>query len=577
MFKTSIIWSLAAIGSASAGLFLGLDHSAHSDISKFNALLSQHERVPGQLVVKVKPDALRNATAAEIFDAGRFHIASVKAFETNRRFYTVELAGDEQTAQFLEAAQSNPAIEYAEPNYILHVDGQRDGEPAEKIPAVAEFGKLWGMKNVGQNDAANTPGVVGADISATKAWAITTGNHDVKVAVIDTGVDYTHPELKDNIFNNTAEVAGNGIDDDGNGFIDDVRGWNFAGVSTNDPMDDNEHGTHCSGTIGANGDGGGKIAGVTWHVQIMPVKFLTGSGSGTLADAVKAIQYATKMKVNVMSNSWGGGGYTQSMFDAIKEARDAGILFIAAAGNDADNADSRPHYPAGYQLENVIAVAATTNQDTLASFSTYGKRTVHIAAPGHKIFSSIPVSKGSYDTFSGTSMATPHVSGAAALLWGTDMNMTYAQVKERLLKSRDFIPGLARKINTSGRLNIYNALMGIYPPSPEPSEDAWRDVPLDTPVESAHPYANSENREFTLQGPANAKFLRVVFSKVDTEQGYDFIKVVDASGAEVDSVSGKQENYNSFYVNGNSLKIRFTSDSSATGWGFAVAKIQAVY
>jgi thermitase len=374
---------------------------------------------------------------------------------------------------------------------------------------------------------------------------------------------------------NEKEIAGNGIDDDANGFIDDVNGWNFAGVSNNNPMDDNNHGTHCSGTIGAKGNDGNKIAGVTWNVRILPIKFLTGGGSGSLADATKAIQYATLMGVNIMSNSWGGGGFTQTMFDAIKEAQAKGILFIAAAGNDGQNADNVAHYPAGYALDNVFAVAATTNLDTMASFSTYGKRTVHIAAPGHKIYSSI--AKDGYDTYSGTSMATPHVAGGAALLWGTDTGMTYLQVKERLMKSRDFIPTLSRKVAASGRLNVYNAIMGIYPPSPEPSEDQWRDVEMAAPIESAHPYVNNFKQEWVIDGPAEAKFLRVVFSKVDLENGYDFVKIVDATGTEMDSISGKAENASSFYVNGNKLVLKFSTDSSEVRWGFAVAKVQAVY
>ena len=575
MFKVShILWSVAVLGTASTGLFLGSIESAHSDISKFQSILAQHEHVPGEVIVKVKPSSMLKSQA-EIFDTGRFQISEIKAFETKNDMFTVKLKGDKQTAQYLQAAASNPDLEYAEPNYILRIVGQRSGE-AEKLPNDTDFGLLWGMKNTGQKEPGNgVDGKAGADISATKAWAITTGNRAISVAVIDTGVDYTHQELKDNIFVNTAEIAGNGIDDDANGFIDDIHGWNFAGVSTNDPMDDNEHGTHCSGTIGAKGDDGNKIAGVTWETRILPIKFLTGGGSGTLDDAVKSIHYATKMKVNIMSNSWGGGGFSQAMFDAIKEAKDAGILFIAAAGNDGQNSDTSPHYPAGYQVENVMAIAASTNLDTLASFSTYGKRTVHLAAPGHKIYSSVP--KNGYDTFSGTSMATPHVSGAAALLWGTNTSMSFAEVKERLMKSRVFIPSLTRKVASSGRLNIYNAIMGVYPPSPEPSEDAWKDYDTGTVIESAHPYANSFKQEWAVEGPANAKYMRLVLEKVDLEDGYDFLKIVDATGAEMDSISGKSENASTFYVEGNKMTLKFSTDSSEVRWGFKVAKVQVVY
>jgi subtilisin family serine protease len=314
------------------------------------------------------------------------------------------------------------------------------------------------MKNTGQKDAEGSDGVAGADIGATKAWNLSKGSSDVSVAVIDTGVDYTHEELKDNIFINTGEIAGNGKDDDGNGFIDDVHGWNFAGKN-NDPMDDNKHGTHCSGTIGAKGDNGIGTAGVTWNVKILPIKFLTGSGSGTLADAVEAIKYATKMGVKLMSNSWGGGGFSQTMFDAIKAAETKGILFVAAAGNETNNNDTKATYPSGYKLENVISVAAIDNRDNLATFSNYGQKTVHIAAPGVKIYSTVPMSMGGYATFSGTSMACPHVSGAAALLWSTNKDWTYKQIKDRLLMTKDPVAGLKSKTYAGGRVNVYNAMM----------------------------------------------------------------------------------------------------------------------
>lgn len=576
----NLAWSLAVVGSASAGLFLGLGSPAHSDISKFSAQLAQHERLPGEVIVKISAAgkfALQAQSLATVFDSARFGISSVSAFETNDSFFLVKM-NDAQTAAFLEAANKNPSVEYAEPNYVLRALGARDSDVAEVTPNDPEFSKLWGLKNVGQKDSSGADGVAGADIGATKAWATTTGNRDVLVAVIDTGVDYTHPDLVANIYTNAGEFGEgketNGIDDDGNGFVDDFHGWNFAGVSTNNPMDDNEHGTHVSGTIAGSGNDGRGVAGVNWQGSILPVKFLTGSGSGSLADAVKAIQYATLMNAKVMNNSWGGGGFSQTMFDAIKAARDKGLMFVAAAGNDSQDADRAAHYPAGYQLENVVAVAATTNTDALASFSTYGKRTVHIAAPGHKIYSTVP--NGGYDTFSGTSMATPHVAGAVALLWGTNTSMPLSEVKDRLLRSRDYIGSLSRKVASSGRLNIYNAINGIYPPSPEPAESDWRDVAIEGTVESAHPYVDNTKAEWALEGPADAKYMRVVFSKVDLESGYDFVKVLDAKGVEVDSMTGKSENQSSFFVSGNKLTLKFTSDSSQTSWGFAVAKLQVV-
>ena len=579
------IWTLTLAATAGSGFLIGGMESGHTDLGKFEAALAGHEHVPGQAVVKLSKQGMHalafNPDAITILGNDfQASVASMDAFSTSDSFYVVKLKNNADLAQFLERTNKNPMVAYAEPNYIYHTDRvNAEGAEKEVIPNDAQFAKLWGMKNSGQKDSEGTDGVVGADIGATKAWETTTGSKDVVVAVIDTGMDYNHQDLKDNVFINKGEFGDgkekNGIDDDGNGFVDDWHGWNFAGVSTNDPMDDNSHGTHVSGTIGAKGNDGIGVAGVNWNVSILPVKFLTGEGSGTLADAVQAIQYATKMHANIMSNSWGGGGYTQAMYDAIVEAKNAGILFVAAAGNDSQDADGSPHYPANYQVDNVIAVAASTNRDTLASFSTFGKHTVHIAAPGNNILSSVP--GNNYDTFSGTSMATPHVSGAAALLWSTDMKMTYADIKDRLIRSRDFVPTLARKVASAGRLNIYNAINGIYPPSPEPAESDWRDFDAGQTIESEHPYKDKTDQTWTVQGPANAKFIRVVFEKLDTEAGYDKISLVDANGDEADSASGQGENVASYYVPGNKVTIHFTADSSVNGWGFKVKKVQVVY
>lgn len=581
------LWALAVISAASGGLFLGLGEFAHSDISKYDVMLAKNERRSAEVIVKLNErglQAVSQESLNRLFDPS-IGIMSVNVFETDRSLMKVKLVNDEDTARFLADANRNPEIAYAEPNYIYHLlDAKNSADaPGEVIPDAADFAKLWGLKNTGQADPKGTPGKAGADIGATKAWVSTTGSKDIVVAVIDTGVDYTHSLLKDNIYANPGESGSgkesNGIDDDGNGFVDDFHGWNFAGVSTNNPMDDNNHGTHCSGTIGASGGADGKgIVGVNWHVSILPVKFLTGSGSGSLEDAVKAIQYATLMKVNVMSNSWGGGGFSQSMLDAITAAKAKGILFVAAAGNDGrdNDATTSPTYPSSYQVDNVISVAASTNTDGLASFSNYGKRIVHIAAPGLNVYSTIPGNK--FDVYSGTSMATPHVAGASALLWSTDKNMGYAEIKDRLLRSRDYVAGFSRKLASSGRMNVYNAINKIYPVAPpEPREDQWQSLELAAPIETAHPYAANAAQEWTIQGPADAKYIRVVLGKVDVESGYDFIKVKDASGAEVDSISGKYDTYNSFYAEGNKLTLKFTSDADVNNWGFQALKYQVIY
>ena len=299
-----------------------------------------------------------------------------------------------------------------------------------------------------------------ADIDATNAWDITTGNSSVVVAVIDTGVDYQHPDLAPNIFSG-ADCDPNGVDTDGNGYVDDCHGYDFVN-NDGDPMDDNDHGTHVSGTIGAVGDNAQGVAGVNWYVTIMACKFLNSGGSGAISDAVACMQYVQTMKnrgVNIIatSNSWGGGGFSQAMFDAIETHRQLGILFIAAAGNSNADNDVGGFYPASYDLPNVIAVAATTRTDARAGFSSYGRHTVHLGAPGDQILST--TIGNTYKVFSGTSMATPHVTGVAALLKANDPNADWRAIKNLILAGGDAIGSMASTTISGRRLNAYGALM----------------------------------------------------------------------------------------------------------------------
>ncbi|MBW3538939.1 MAG: S8 family serine peptidase [Planctomycetes bacterium] len=397
---------------------------------------------------------------------------------------------DEGTAVFDAVAnwwgQSN--VVYAQPDYTVRI--------ADHItPNDRHYnnGGLWGLNNLG-HEFGTVKGTAGVDIDAAKAWDVTTGSSNVVVAVIDTGVDYTHPDLAGNIWTNVGEVGGvAGEDDDGNGYVDDIYGWDFHN-NDNDPMDDHSHGTHVAGTIGAVGNNdsstssGTAIVGVAWDVSIMGLKFLSGSGSGSTSNAIRALDYATWMRneyiassgtrganVLVTNNSWGGGGYDQALKDAIDRSGAVGTLFVAAAGNGdflgrgQDN-DSKAHYPSSYTSENIIAVAATDRNDNYASFSNYGATSVDLAAPGVEIWSTIPFNKDTsdgsndgYARYNGTSMATPHVSGAIALMlaanpalptWDTDS--TTPDVKSILLETVDPITG--RDTVTDGRLNAGTAV-----------------------------------------------------------------------------------------------------------------------
>ncbi len=339
----------------------------------------------------------------------------------------------------------HPAVLYAEPNWIVRT---------QATPNDPRFGELWGLHNTGQSG-----GTPDADIDAPEAWDVTIGSSDVVVALIDTGIDYTHPDLAANMFRNTLDCNNNGIDDDGNGQIDDCFGIDTANKDS-DPIDDNDHGTHVAGTIGAVGNNGVGVVGVNRTVRLMACKFLDSAGSGNVADAIDCLEYVKLMKdrgVNIVAtnNSWGGGGFSQALFDAIEAHRRRGILFIAAAGNAGSNNDATPFYPAGYSLSNVIAVAATTRTDAQASFSNFGRRTVHLGAPGSEILST--ARSDTYRILSGTSMATPHVTGVAALLKAQDPERDWRAIKNLILAGGDTISSLANTI-TGKRLNARGAL-----------------------------------------------------------------------------------------------------------------------
>jgi len=334
----------------------------------------------------------------------------------------------------------DPSVEYAEPNLVVHA--------LESFPNDPDFNLLWGLYN---SDQSNGSG--GADIDAPTAWDTTTGSAEVVVAVIDTGIDYAHPDLAPNIWVNTDEIPQNGIDDDDNGLVDDVYGYDFYNDDA-DPRDDNFHGTHCAGTIGAAGDNGLGIAGVNWTVRLMAIKFLSASGSGDTVGAISAIQYAINNGAHVLSNSWGGSGYSQALQDVILEANNAGIVFVAAAGNNGS--DSKV-YPAAY--DKVIAVSATDHNDVKAGFSSYGTF-IDVAAPGVNIFST--KLNSTYGYASGTSMACPHVAGLAALLKSLDITLTPDQVEHILETTADDLGDSGwDTFYGSGRINAFWALQAV--------------------------------------------------------------------------------------------------------------------
>lgn len=411
------------------------------------AALAVDEYVPGEVIVKIRAGTSPAAYAGIMADAdadGDQAVADVG----DAQLRVLRIRGT--VAAALRNLSGNSWVEYAQPNYIVHAD---------LAPNDPSYGQLWGLKNTGQTIGTST-GVPGADISAESAWNVTTGSAGVIVGIVDTGIDYNHPDLAANVWSNPGGVGGCAAG---------THGYN-AITRTCDPNDDHYHGTHCAGTIGAVGNNGIGVVGVNWTVKMMGLKFLDSTGSGTTANAISAIDFAVQAKiagqnVRVLSNSWGGGAFSQALMDEINKANTNDILFVAAAGNSGTNNDVSPHYPSSYNTPNMVAVAATDNRDALASFSSYGPTSVHLGAPGVDIYSTQP--GGLYQFLSGTSMATPHVSGAAALVLAKTPTLTTAQLKSALLNNVDPIPSLAGLTTTGGRLNAAKAV-GVTPPPPSP-------------------------------------------------------------------------------------------------------------
>ncbi len=329
----------------------------------------------------------------------------------------------------LAMLRRNPFVEFAEPDYVVSAFAAPD-DPY--FPS-----NLWGIVN----------------INAPTAWDATTGNHDTIIAIIDSGIDYDHPDLQANIWRNLAELNGAvGIDDDGNGYIDDIYGWDWCNAD-NDPKDDYWHGTHVAGSVGAVGDNGVGTVGVNWHVRLMSLKFMCSNGKGFVSDAIAALDYAIDKNVRVSNNSWGwSGDWSNAMANALSNAQAAGHLFIAAAGNDSRNNETTPYYPSSFPHENVISVASIDIADALSTFSNWGATSVDLGAPGTDILSTYP--NNTYATANGTSMAAPHVSGAAGLIISSHPTWTLIQVKDRLLNNVRSIPSLSGKTVTGGTLNL---------------------------------------------------------------------------------------------------------------------------
>ncbi|UOF00374.1 S8 family serine peptidase [Bdellovibrio reynosensis] len=522
-----------------------------------NSFAAAPESVPGEYIVKLKDTVSAQSSVHTLSQAlGSY----VKSTIPGQNIVVIKRPVFEIQSNVIKTLSENPLVDIVEPNFIYRIN-KTSNDPL--------LGNLWGIKNTGQQDSQRREGIAGMDVGAEQAWDITTGNRDIIVAVIDTGIDYNHPDLKENLWINEAEAKGQaGVDDDNNGIVDDIHGANFVDSNkpTGNPLDDHGHGSHCSGTIGATGNDGRGIVGVAWNVRLMGVKFLSASGSGSLEGALKGIDYAVKMGAVILSNSWGGGGYSETLKQAIERSHQANTLFVAAAGNESNNNDANPTYPATYDVANIVSVAAVDNRGQIASFSNYGKTKVHVGAPGVNVYSSIK--GGGYDSWSGTSMAAPHVSGMAVLLKSNEPNLSNVEMKERIVTTAKPIAGLRGK-SKAGMANAYAMLTNTLP-QPDPNDPAnWATVAVS--VSSAHPYKEKTNETYEVRVPG-AQQIALYFSKFDTERDYDKVELYDASGKKLASISGKNDDSFSTPIPGEYVKIVFTSDDSVNRYGFDITK-----
>jgi subtilisin family serine protease len=448
------------------------------------------EFVQGEIIVKLEPEAEQ----ADLNALNRRNDATTVDNLLRSAVNVVGLPQGLSVREAVEIYEDSPDVEYAEPDFLLR--------PAA-TPNDPGYDRLWGLNNEGQ-----TGGIPDADVDAPEAWSTTTGDRNNVVAVIDTGTDISHLDLRNNIWINPDEKSGNLRDDDRNGYVDDVNGWDFFNDdnSVYDPADGDEHGTHVSGTIAAEGNNGLGVVGINWRAKVMPLKFI-GPDTGSASDAVAAINYAIAENVKISNNSWGGGGYSQALRDAIARADAAGHLFVASAGNGGsddvgDDNDASPSYPASYDNPNIVSVAATKRDTRLASFSNFGETTVDVGAPGVGILSTLPGNR--YGTYSGTSMASPHVAGIAALIRSRDPGLDDAGLKSRILQYSESKESLRGKTVTGGQVNANASL--TQTPAPDTIEPS---------ISSVKPAPGSKTRKRTPEIKATAQDTEKNLSKSD--------------------------------------------------------------
>lgn len=510
------------------------------------------DAIPGEYIVKLKNnfenyskknfEFINNTRVKELINA-------------NANTLLIKKPVIEKVDSVIESLQQDPRVEYVEPNYIVRIN-KKTNDPV--------FAKLWGLKNLGGKDIRGRIGVKSIDIGIEKAWDIQTGSKAVVVAIIDTGIDYNITDLKRNMWVNLKERNGrSGRDDDGNGYIDDVYGYDFINNDA-DPLDDHGHGTHSASTIGAEANNKKESVGVTWNVQMMALKFMDDLGSGTIAAAIKAIDYAIQNGAIILNNSWGGLSYSIALKEAIQRANKKGLLFVASSGNESSDNDVVPYFPANYELDNVVSVAAIDNGGNLAQFSNYGLNMVDIAAPGRNILGLTPDGLRSW---SGTSMAAPYVTGVAALIKSEIPTISAVEIKERLIKTARPLAGLRKKTLSGGMLSAYHALTNTLAPKDVNDPEPWKRKMLN--VSSPHPYTTNYSNIYRIEIP-KAKRMAVHFKRFDIELGYDSLSIYDGAGNKVAQWGGERDGEWGPVVQGNKMLLQLETDNSVHKYGFDI-------
>ena len=416
-----------------------------------------------------------------------------------------------------------------------------------------EFSQSWAFKN----------------LLAESAWEYSTGSKQVRVAILDSGIDKAHGDLQKNCFQNPLEISENGIDDESNQWVDDGWGWNFIDHN-NQPQDDNGHGSFCAGIIGADWENEQGSRGINRSVTLIPVKILDFLGQGSTASAIEGIEYAVSQRAHIINMSWGGNRFDPLLYQKIREASQKGVLFVAAAGNSSKDNDDLGNaiYPASFDLPGMISVAAYDQKGERALFSNHGKNTVHLGAPGVDIFG---IRLGGFTFKSGTSYAAPHVSGVAALLKAFSPHLDSLQLKERILKT--VTPGHPYEKNytqTGGVLNARNALLNTIPVQPlHPVK--WRKIPFlwSTP----HPYAPDKFYQITVKEPG-AGFIRIHFKNFEIEEDFEEVPLLDKNRKKIFSYKGKQESFSSAFAMGDEISLEFRSDYNRQFYGLDIDYIE---